>query len=209
MGIRRTCDLRTDSARFPKYVDLLEFTSNEAQTYRRPPNMLRFVQLARKCGSMRECQRDDLLLNQPWHFIPELPELTVCEECFDQVVCPQVHNRSELADAFNRKTEQAPPLPHIDSHFIRAGLMSPKLGSGETGVPLVKGTSCQLYSPRMRDLFVKCCKTDDLDGLRKAAVARVMKERELQGRLAAAMRMDEGRRAEEARRVVAEWREWE
>ena len=126
------CDLRVESKRFAKYVDHLEEISNQANFYRRPPNMLRFVQFAQKMSEFRECTRDDMVLDQPWHFMPHLPEFTVCEECYNDVVWPAAAAGSEVAGSFNRTLQMLPQSP--------------------------MGTSCQLYSERMRELFEGACR---------------------------------------------------
>ncbi|MCJ1392285.1 hypothetical protein MMC18_005152 [Xylographa bjoerkii] len=182
---KRMCDLRVESKRFAKYVDHLEEISNQASLYRRPPNMLRFVQYAQKMSESRECTRDDMVLGQPWHFMPHLPEFTVCEECYNDVVWPATAAGSEVAGSFNRTLQLLPPS--------------------------AMGTSCQLYSGRMRELFEGACRRNDWAGLRAAVLQRVMVEKDLQGRVAYAKMYGAGQDkvAEEVQRLVEEWKRWE
>ena len=175
----RTCALRSDSARFPKYVDMLDEISNQAYEYRRPPNMLRFVQLAKKVASIQECNRDDMLLDHVWHYMPHLPEFTVCEECYEDVVWPTAAAGSELADQFLGKLQLLPP------GFARGGV------------------SCQLYSPRMRSVFRDACARGDFAMLKKEAVKRWQVERDLQARLKGV------RDRVEVAGLVDEWKRWE
>ena len=175
----RTCALRSDSPRFAKYVDMLDEISNQAYEYRRPPNMLRFVQLARKFASIRECNRDDMLLDHVWHYMPHLPEFTVCEECYEDVVWPAAVAGSELADQFHGRPQLLPPA------FARGGV------------------SCQLYSPRMRNVFRDACARGDFVMLKKEAVKRWQVERDLQARLKGA------RDGVEVAGLVDEWKRWE
>ena len=179
----RACDLSAESHRFATYVDTLEQISQQAATYRRPPNMLRFVHLAQQMAAVRECTRDDLVLGQPWHFMPHLSEFTVCEECYNYVVWPEITAGSQLAGSFNRTLQVLPPSP--------------------------MGTSCQLYSPRMREVFRSCCQENDWVGLRAGVLQRVRVERDLQGRLAQVRMYGGEGAAEEVRRLVADWKRWE
>ena len=179
----RTCDLSPQSRRFATYVDTLEQISQQAATYRRPPNILRFVHLAQQMAAVRECTRDDLVLGQPWHFMSHLSEFTVCEECYNHVVWPEIAAGSELAGSFNRTLQVLPPSP--------------------------TGTSCQLYSPRMREVFRNCCHENDWVGLRTAVLQRVRVEKDLQGRLAQVRLYGGEGAAEEVRKLVADWKRWE
>lgn len=180
---KRTCDLSRESRRFATYVDTLEEVSKQASEYRRAPNMLRFVRLVQKMANTRECTRDNMVLGQPWHFISHLPEFTVCEECYDAVVWPELSAGSELAANFNRTLQLLPPS--------------------------AMGTSCQLYSQRMRDMFLSCCRRNDRAGLRQSVLQRVRVERDLQGRLAKVRMYGGGDGPEEVGRLVEEWRRWE
>ena len=182
---KRTCDLTHESRRFATYIDTLEEVSKQAGEYRRPPNMLRFVRLTQKMAGTRECPRDNMVLGQPWHFVPNLPEFTVCEECYDAVVWPEIAAGSEIARLFNRTLQVLPPS--------------------------AMGTSCQLYSQRMRDVLLSCCHRNDWAGLRQSVLQRVRIERDLQRRLAK-VRMYGGQGEEavqEVRGLVEEWRRWE
>lgn len=182
---KRACGLRVDSKRFAKYVDLLEEVSIHAAAYRRPPNMLRFVQHAQSMAEVRECTRDDMVLDQPWHFMPHLPEFTICEECYHQVIWPATASGSEIAGAFNRTLQLLPPS--------------------------MMGKSCQLYSDRMREIFKTACRRNDWVGLRTAVLHRVQVEQDLQGRLVQ-LNLYRGAGqdlAEEVRGLVVEWKRWE
>lgn len=181
----RPCDLRSGSTRFPTYIDHFEMIANQAKDFRRPPNPSRFIELARKMASLRECSRDNLVLNQRWYTMPQIPELTVCEECYDGVVLPAINGGSTLASQFSRNPRS--------------------VGPADVGV------SCQLYSLRTRSIFADACRRNDLARLRDVAVQRQRVERELQARSGDVQRaeMDEGARAERLRELVDEWKRWE
>lgn len=180
----RICDLRSDSKRFATYIDTLEEIANRAVHTRKLPDMRRFVDLACTMASIHECPRDDMIVGQPWHIMPQIPELTVCEECYDEVVWPLIESGSLLAAQFNRTMQLVVP-PNV-------------------------GVSCQLYSPRMRTLFGEACRRDDFAGLRNAALQRGRVERDVQARRARLRQLGgKEERAREAERIGIEWENWE
>ena len=155
---QRVCDLRYDSKRFAGYVDRLEAIANRAEIERRSPRMQRFADYAQDMALTRECPRDDMVLNQPWHIMPQIPHFTVCEECYDEVVWPAIEAGSLLAAKFNRSMQISGP----------------------------GGVSCQLYSPRMRHIFKDAARSNDLAYLQQHAGKRHNVERSLQARHAQA-----------------------
>jgi hypothetical protein len=182
-SIRRTCDLDHHSSNFANYIDALEIIANQAREFHRPPNMLRFVELVKELSSLPECTRDHLKLNQPWHFMPHLPEFTVCEACYDEVVYPAISGGSTLADEFHR-TMQLPT----------------------TYDPM--GASCQLYSPRMRDVFEACCRRNDFQTLRAEVLHRVKVEKDLR-RMMHTKALPQELKEQEILRLLAEWQRLE
>ncbi|KAL8866777.1 MAG: hypothetical protein Q9174_006091, partial [Haloplaca sp. 1 TL-2023] len=102
----RTCSLGSDSSRFATYVDLLEDTAAQAVEFRRPPNTYRFVELARSMGQVPGCKRDDMLRDAAWHILPKIPEFTICDECYEDVIWPAVLQGSTLASKVGRKMER-------------------------------------------------------------------------------------------------------
>lgn len=182
---KRMCDLRADSKRFTAYIDLLESTANQAKDFNRPPNTLRFTDLAEKMAAIPECSRDDMLLDQVWHTTAHIPELTVCEDCYREVVRPASRQGYAVAAQFSRR-------PH------RAG-------------PRDLGISCQLYSSRMRGAFMDACRRDDLTELKQMALQRHRVEGELQRETREVQRADMGDDEKTARitGLVEEWKRWE
>ena len=179
----RTCSMRTDSKRFTTYLDLLCDTAKQAEEHRRPPNMFRFVSLTHRIAGIPECARDDMLLGQEWYTIPNLRELTVCEDCYDEVVWPAIKRDFPIAAAFKRDPEPVAP-----SHV---------------------GVSCQLYSPRMRKIFQEACHRDDLQMLKSAAVQRYRVEKDLQARNLEIRKWPKEERMREVAGLVGEWKRWE
>jgi hypothetical protein len=196
MDRRYKCSLRVTSRRFPKYLDLLVDLDEEAHKRNRPVNLEPFVQLARTNAFKGECQRDKALFRKSWHYIPQLPDFTVCEECYDDVVLPAAQGRNKLANMFIRSIQ---PVPDED----------------------IEGTSCCLYSTRMRSVFERALRDEDFKYLkrkaqeRKQAESRLNRKRgDLEGFVErAGMYLQGGSDVEKARRqlrdVEEEWKEWE
>lgn len=169
------CSLRTSSRRFPKYLDMLVDLDEKASRDRRSPDMRPFIDFAKENAYKHECPRDNLVLDQAWHFIPQLPEFTVCEECYDDVVWPAIKDGSKLAAEFNRTVQFVP------------------------GEKAAGGTSCQLYSPRMRRVWQAAVEDDDYAYLAKKARERKQVEVDLQRQHKMLLRMLDGR---------SEWTSW-
>ena len=68
----------------------------------------------------------------------DLPEFTVCEECYDIVVWPLIEDERNTGD--------------ITRNFLR----------NRQRIPVA---SCQLYSERMRKVFKDACRKNDMDYL--------------------------------------------
>ncbi|KAI4193592.1 MAG: hypothetical protein LQ346_003871 [Caloplaca aetnensis] len=179
----RACSLRSDSSRFATYVDLLEDTAKQADEYRRAPNTYRFVELAKKLGAIPTCLRDDMLRSGAWHIMPRLPEFTACSECYEDIVWPAVLQGLPLAPQFT-KEPQVIEKPQV-------------------------GVSCQMYSSKMRKVFLDACSDDDFDYLRKFALKRHRIERDLQKRIVEAQRLPRDEREMAMEDIVDEWQKWD
>ncbi|KAI9832285.1 MAG: hypothetical protein M1819_004463 [Sarea resinae] len=207
----RICAMRVSPARFQAYASLLDSTASKSQSMRRPPDMRELARFVRHRAAMRQCSRDDLVLGQGWHVIPQLPDLTVCEECYADVVVPAIESGSALAGLFSRNLEPV-GLAH-------------------------QGVSCQLYSRRMRRVFADAVRDEDLDFLAAEARRRKNAEMKLQAQYASLMSRaavgrsearasrespsrrslpasqsvveDEADREREMMRIIEEWKRWE
>ncbi|KAH7392528.1 hypothetical protein BKA66DRAFT_457705 [Pyrenochaeta sp. MPI-SDFR-AT-0127] len=194
---RHLCSLRTSSRRFPTYLDLLVELDAEAQSLGKQPNINRFVQLARDNAFKGECAKDKTYIRKPWHFITSLPEFTVCEECYDELVWPAIQSKttpSSIPRLFNKAIQLVPTE-------------DPDIGS-----------SCCLYSPRMRRVWDASVENGDLDYLKKKVVERKRAEmrlaRERKGILHWMVRAERGSgqwiRARNAlKELEREWTAWE
>lgn len=95
-----------------------------------------FPELALELSSRNPCRRDLLLTQTFWFVMKEIPEFTVCRQCYFDHVKPQKRQALPLANKFSDKPE------------LR-GL-----------------ASCQLYSTATRSIFKFACENNDLEYLK-------------------------------------------
>ncbi|KGO35933.1 hypothetical protein PEX1_062860 [Penicillium expansum] len=187
----RVCDFVTSSPRFVKFIDLLDASASRAESdssRTRRPDTREFLSYARRKVVLRDCRRDRPALST-WHFIPSLPEMCVCEDCYDEVVWPLARSNHPIACMITMKMR-----------------ILPGDGPGRT-----REASCQLYSPRMRAKFREAVVRDDFGLLRSVAQRRVEAERRfLDRREELLVAQSKGYDCdEEMRKAVDEWRRWE
>ncbi|EEP80353.1 predicted protein [Uncinocarpus reesii 1704] len=140
----RVCDLRADSTRFMQYLDLFDAAvTHSMHDPHRYIDLRDFIKYARRKNAMYDCPRDHVVVGA-WRYIPDLPEFTVCEDCYDDVVWPIAN--SPIANKITRTPQ-----------------LLPARGSQQA--------SCYLYSPRMRAKFREAVRLGDF-GYLKAAVRR-------------------------------------
>ncbi len=147
----KICNLNTNSRHFLPVLTELERLSDRTGTNAQPKqrDFQDFVDYVRRIARTRQCAKDTLLASQTWHFHSELPELTICEECFEEVVWP-LRDRAIARDV--SKTLKLIPV-------LRKGGSLP-------------GTSCQLYSERMRRAFYDAVSRNDFENLKRVAQYR-------------------------------------
>ncbi|RDW62900.1 uncharacterized protein DSM5745_10011 [Aspergillus mulundensis] len=155
----RVCDFVTDSPRFIRYIDALDLASNRAEQDDAPPDLKEFLAYTRRKVVLRDCRRSRLIFNT-WHYMPQLPEFTVCEDCYDDIVWPLAKARHPIAREF--------------SSVMR--LLPGDTGSGS------REASCQLYSPRIRAKFNDAVRRDDLPFIKWMALTRYDAERQFRAR---------------------------
>lgn len=176
----RVCSLRFDSKRFIEYFDALETTADRADYDDAEPDMRDVAKLVRSLASMPECQHDKELIDRKWHIITQLPEFTVCEECFEEVVWPELEERKSIPMMFNKTLQR------------------------------VSKASCQLYSPKMRGIFRLAVDSDDYKLLAAKARERKTLELAYKANLAELRKSKGGPIIEnEMKRIGEEWRKWE
>lgn len=191
------CAIRAGSNRFSIYLDALIDTHERALATRKGPDPAPFIALVKRKTRLRECNRDVMLHGGLWHFVPNIPALTVCEDCYEAVVEPEVKKKSDVAMRFNRAVQ-------------------PVYGEG-------MGSSCQLYSRRMRKVFKRAVEDNDIKYLARKANERRDAELRLQMRFKEVERQakrlsressshddDEWRLERELDRITDEWQaKWE
>ncbi|KAK0101206.1 hypothetical protein ONS95_012813 [Cadophora gregata] len=186
----RICDLRFDSKRFVQYFDALETTADLASYHDDAPDTRDLASLARRLALFEECQQDKDLLDRRWHMITQLPEFTVCEECFDEVVWPELEENKAIPLMFNKNLQRLPKA------------------------------SCQLYSAKMRGIFRLAVDSGDYKMLASKARERKKIESAYKANLGELRRQkgfgSSGGNASvtgvverEVGRLEEEWRKWE
>ncbi|PWY84885.1 hypothetical protein BO70DRAFT_361271 [Aspergillus heteromorphus CBS 117.55] len=146
----RACDFVTDSPRFVRYIDCLDMAANRAELeHTLRPDVSEFLSYARRKVVLRDCRRDRPILST-WHYMPQLPELTVCEDCYDDAVWPYVKAKQPIARRFSTAMRLLP-------------------GDGPSRC---REATCQLYSPRMRAKFQEAVQLNDLTYLKRVALRR-------------------------------------
>jgi hypothetical protein len=151
---KHVCAMRVEGNRFALYIDTLIHAQEKAMESRRELDTTNFVECVKRRQRLRECTKDGLFTNGLWHFIPNLPEFTVCEDCYETVVEPHVQKNNDLAMRFHRTIQ-------------------PAYGEGI-------GSSCQLYSIRMRSIFERAIRHKDFKYLARKAKERRENELKLQ-----------------------------
>lgn len=139
------CSIRSaDPVRFGQYVSHCEKAQQAAlKSSRKHPDMSDFIWYHKKETVISECTRDQVLIGRDWHLHPQLPQCTVCEECYYEVVRPEIKKGHTIAARFT------PVAKHIND-----------------------GVSCALYSPRMKEVFRIACEDDDFKYLEKNVMSR-------------------------------------
>jgi len=181
VGDPRVCDLRFDSKRFIQYFDALETAADNADELDAPPDTRALVSLCKRMSLFPECEHDTDLIDQHWNVITQLPEFTVCEECFDEVVWPELEDEKAIPMMFNKKLQK------------------------------ISIASCQLYSPKMRGIFRTAVDGNDYRLLANKARERKTVEMQFKKDLDALRRLGKQNPgvAAEIKRVEDEWRKWE
>lgn len=100
------------------------------------------------------------------HVIEGLPEFTVCEDCYDAVVWPLIEENDN-----KRKSDVA-------ASFIRRRQK-------------VDFASCQLYSDRMRDVFRRACRRNDINYLEDKVKEKFAMQGELKSQLAVVLQQNQ------------------
>lgn len=133
--------------RFLTYFDILEDTHDRAMAKNCAPNMQRLVERIDSWAGVEECPKDEPQRHASWYTMAHIPEMTVCEECFLDVVYPEL-----VVDASAISNGTAGEDQAVNS-VVRNFYHKPQL--------IRSATVCQMASPSMRDLFRRACRKDD------------------------------------------------
>lgn len=153
----RSCGLHVASKHFHSIIDHLDQAQSRCKGRSwRNSDVEALVRHVRRVTRYQPCPRSEMQVSRAWHFMPDLPEFTVCGECYDEVVRP-VSDRS-LAREISKTLKTVP---------LRRG------STGNTGI------SCQLYSDRMRKIFRDAISYRDFSMLEEAVKTRVSAQQRL------------------------------
>lgn len=163
---RGVCDLHfaLERRRFFDYFDGMKATSARALRHRTAPNLIELVDRVREISLPDECLRNTPIPNRKWHMLEQIPEFTVCEECFTAVVWPMIEDE-------DNDTE-------IPRNFFKYRQPKPV-------------AACQLYSERMRRVFREACKFDDFGFLASCVRNRLKSLAEVKARYNELQREDQ------------------
>ena len=151
-----TCDLvwTSENKRCAAYVELLSDTAAAtADTGLR--DLRKLAAYVERFARIPECPRD-VVVKRPCYTMPNVPEFTVCEECYGETVKPDRQRGAQLAAQFNA-----------------------------TPTHLPDGFTCQLYSDRMRRVWQQAIANNDLAFLRLRVAERRTKEKEIGAKMEA------------------------
>ncbi|KAK2019662.1 hypothetical protein LZ32DRAFT_642989 [Colletotrichum eremochloae] len=178
---RSTCAMHfnPDRKRFVMYFDALETTSDLALATTQSPNIGKLVTDIESLSAFAECSKDNPVFDQSWHVMQFLPQFTVCGDCFDEVVAPQLKDGNVIARNFYVKPQR------------------------------LEEASCQLYSARMRSVFEKACRRNDPKYLESKVLERQKIFVETYKRMAKLEQERSLWAREESKKLLQEWEQWE
>ncbi|KAI0129943.1 hypothetical protein BJ170DRAFT_681424 [Xylariales sp. AK1849] len=182
---RGTCDMHQqgydgERKRFLIYWEFMETTSDVALATHNPPDIRSLCDKIRAISLIDECYQDQPVANRKWYTMRSVPDLTVCEECFMDIIWPELERDEDGA---------------IQADFWQ---MPQK-------IPVA---ACQLYSARMRMVFRRAVEGDDLEYFEKRVRQRKAKEQEMNAKIAGLDSYVLGQEwvDEEVERLRKEWR---
>ncbi|KAL4951119.1 hypothetical protein BDW69DRAFT_196717 [Aspergillus filifer] len=188
----RVCDFVADSPRFIRYIDALDLASNRAEQEEAKPDLSEFLAYARRKVVLRDCRRSRLVFDK-WHYMPQLPEFTVCEDCYDDIVWPLSKARHPIARDFSSVMRLLPA------------------DTGSSNPSSSREASCQLYSPRIRAKFNDAVRRDDLPFIKWMAITRFEAEKRFRDRQDELLE-DQRRgydRSQDLRKNLEDWKRYE
>ncbi|KAL6910898.1 hypothetical protein GGI43DRAFT_391443 [Trichoderma evansii] len=180
---RNCCSLQYTPQRkqFVLFFDAFETTSDKSYVTNRKVDVGDLSMMLTRLSTLNECREDRRVSDGYWYVMEYLPDFTVCGECYEDVVRPQRAEDNVIAQNFYMKP---------------------------TKLPIA---TCQLYSPRMRDVFKRACRNNDPQYLEGKARERLNIEKDVHAKFLSLVR--EGRNSawtdEQIDRLSREWKRWE
>ena len=153
----RSCSLRERGFRFGDFLDMIVQSAQQAEKKKQEPDTKHVVKLAKQLASITDCPRDKMLPQKSWHVHSHMPEFTICQDCYEEVIYPLAKGGSSIALKFDQQP-QGFPNPDV-------------------------AACCQLYSDRMRTVFREACEDNDWEHLRHTAMKRHMLQQDILGTL--------------------------
>lgn len=201
-----SCSMDRGASAFGQYLDKLVDIDEKARRSKRSPDLKPFQDLVQQqmiLKNLPPCTGDKLTRSANWHFLLSIPEFTVCTKCFVEAVQPHIRSSTRTSPI----TSSVP----LADQFVRTPQPVPR----ENGLTRGMGSSCQLYSPRMRKIWATAAEVND-----ERYLARKVRERkavemgtyETYATLEKVMKGEEWDKAfvrEELDRVKREWKEVE
>lgn len=180
---REVCALHftPKSKQFVQYFDAFETTSEKAALTDQEPDVTGLAQELRQLSVGRACREDSPVHNGYWHIMQSVPELKVCDACFNEVVRPKIAEGNSIARNFFTQPQQ------------------------------LTAATCQLYSPRMREVFEKACRRRDREYLERKVLERRAVERDICDKLLQLDRSpnNDARLDKQMELLVENWKKWE
>ncbi|KUI52755.1 hypothetical protein VP1G_00246 [Cytospora mali] len=125
--------------RFLTYFDLFEKCHDRAMEERSAPDSKHLASNINFWSDVEECPRDQPLRHEYWYVMADIPEMTACEECFLDVVYPQMATSAGSDDRGSSVARNFYHKPHL----------------------IKSATVCQMASPWMRQLFKTACRREN------------------------------------------------
>ncbi|KAL7797595.1 hypothetical protein V8C37DRAFT_370037 [Trichoderma ceciliae] len=180
---RNVCSLHFTPQRkqFVLFFDAFETTSDKGYVTNRKPDVGDLSMMLTRLSTLNECREDRRVSDGYWYVMEYLPVFTVCGECYEDVVRPQRTEDNVIAQNFYMKP---------------------------TKLPIA---TCQLYSPRMRDVFKRACRNNDPEYLEGKVRERLKVEKDVHAKFLGLVR-DKRNSAwtdEQIDKLSREWKRWE
>lgn len=180
---RNVCSLHFTPQRkqFVLFFDAFETTSDKGYMTNRKPDLGDLSMMLTRLSTLDECREGRRVSDGYWYVMEYLPDFTVCGECYEDVVRPQRTEDNVIAQNFYMKP---------------------------TKLPIA---TCQLYSPRMREVFKRACRNNDPQYLEGKVRERLKVEKDIHAKFLGLVR--EGRNSawadEQIEKLSREWKRWE